>query len=82
MKEKRTTVAIEESLLKKAKQRAIEGDISLKELINEALVKQLEEPLEKKKNKFKLKTFDMGVMKTPLTREEIYEDHLNDIVRH
>ncbi len=82
MKEKRTTVAIEENLLKAAKNKAVEADISLKELLNQALKEKLDVTKQiKKKRKFRLRTFDMGQIKTPLTREDIYEEHLNDIIR-
>ena len=80
MKTARTTVELDKDLLKKAKQKAIKEDKTLKQLLSEALEDSLGPS--KKKRKFKLRTFDMGVIKTPLTREEIYEDHLNEIVRH
>ena len=76
MKEKRTTVVIEVNLLKKAKQKAIEGDISLKELINEALATQLKIPVQEKKEvrEFPFKGYHMGKIKGTLRRVEIYED--------
>lgn len=76
----RTTIQIEEELLKEAKKRAIDEEKTLRELIKEALEEKLEKPQKKvkKKRKKNLKFEDvfeawpMGV-KGKLTREEIYD---------
>jgi predicted transcriptional regulator len=77
----RTTVELDKDLLKKAKQKAVEEDKTLKQLVESALKKEVENP-EKRKRKIKIRTYDMGEIKGTLSREEIYEEHLNDIVRH
>lgn len=67
----RTTIELDKDLLKKAKQKAIEEDKKLKQVIAEALRKDLlgEKP---KKRKVKFKTFPLGVKGT-LSRDEIYD---------
>ena len=73
---KRTTVAIEENLLKEAKKVALEEDKTLKELVNEALINQLKKPGQKKitaPKKFPFKAYHMGKIKGTLRRVEIYD---------
>jgi len=74
MKTARTTIELDRELLKTAKQKAIEEDKSLKKVISEALEKQFSTGSKKKRPKFRFKAYDMGVIKMPLTREQIYED--------
>mgnify|MGYP001579392697 CR=1 FL=1 len=73
----RTTIEIDRELIKKAKQKAIEEDKSLKRVITEALRKQLEPetPLKSKAKakKYPFKTYHMGKMKGTLRRVEIYD---------
>jgi predicted transcriptional regulator len=75
----RTTIELDKELLKKAKQKAVEEDKTLKQLFESALKKEVENP-EKPKRKIKIRTYDMGEIKGTLSREEIYEERLNDIV--
>lgn len=72
MAEKRTTIIIEETLLKEAKREALENDKSLKEVIEEALRIRLnkEKPLKKK---VEFKAYHLGEMKGTARREEIYD---------
>lgn len=73
----RTTIQIEEELLKEAKKRAIDEEKSLRTLIKEALKEKLDKP-EKKTRRKTVKFGDvfkpepLGV-KGKLTREEIYD---------
>lgn len=71
MQTARTTIELDKELLKMAKQKAIKEDKNLKQVITEALRKDLlgERP---KKRKVKFKTFPLGVKGT-LRREEIYD---------
>jgi hypothetical protein len=71
MQTARTTIELDKDLLKKAKQRALEEDKSLKELITEGLKIRIEER-EPKKRKVKFKAYKLGV-KGSLRREEIYD---------
>jgi len=76
MAEKRTTITIEENLLKEAKKAALEEGKTLKEVISEALEKELLKPVEKKltkPKKFPFKAYHMGKIKGTLSREEIYD---------
>lgn len=71
----RTTIELDKELLKKAKQKAIEEDKSLRQVVNEVLKKEFGLKTERKnKPKFEFRTYNMGVVKLPLTREEIYEE--------
>ena len=73
MKTARTTIELDKELLKKVKQKAIEKDKTLKEVINDALAKEFGGLAKKKKGKrVKIKTFPLGVKGT-LRREEIYD---------
>lgn len=67
----RTTIELDRELLKRVKQKAIEEETNLKQVVTEALRKDLlgEWP---KKRKVKFKTFPLGVKGT-LRREEIYD---------
>lgn len=67
----RTTIELDRELLKKAKQKALEEDKNLKQVITDALRKDL---LGKgtKKRKVKFGTAHLGVKGT-LRREEIYD---------
>jgi len=76
MEEKRTTIAIQENLLREAKQVALDEDKTLKELVNEALINRLKRPVQKKKappKKFPFKAYHMGKIKGTLRRVEIYD---------
>lgn len=74
METARTTVELDKELLKKAKQKAVEEDKSLKQLISEALEKTLKTAGEKKAPKrIKIRVYDMGEIKGTLSREEIYD---------
>jgi len=67
----RTTIELDKELLKRAKRKALEEDKNLKQLITEALKRELlgEYP---KKRKVKFKATRLGVTGT-LKREEIYD---------
>lgn len=75
----RTTIQIEEELLKEAKKRAIDEKKTLRELIKEALEEKLEKPKRVAKRRKRLKfedvfeAWDMGPIKGRLSREEIYD---------
>jgi len=74
MQTARTTVELDKALLRQAKQRAIEEDKTLRELITEALEKTLRSPWQKKAvRKIKIRTYNMGKIKGTLSREEIYD---------
>lgn len=62
MAQKRTTITIEETLLKEAKRQALETDKSLKEVIEEALRLRLSRAKPAKK-KVKFKAYHLGKMK-------------------
>lgn len=77
----RTTIQIEEELLKEAKKRAIDEAKTLRELIKEALEEKLGKPKKRAKRKRKnlrfediFEAWDLGGIKGRLSREEIYED--------
>ncbi len=76
MQTARTTVELDKELLKKAKQKAIEEDKSLKQIMNEILRRGLEraqaEEIPKRKRRIRIRTYPLGV-KGKLTREEIYD---------
>ena len=76
MQTARTTIELDKELLKRAKQKALEEDKSLREIIGEVLQKGLEEHREAKlnnvKKRIKLKSYPLGV-KGPLRRVEIYD---------
>jgi len=71
MQTARTTIELDKELLKKAKQKAIAEDKNLKQVIAEALRKELLGPRPKKR-KVKFKATHLGVTGT-LRREEIYD---------
>lgn len=78
MQTARTTIELDKELLKKVKQRAIDEERSLKQFIDEAVRKQLEEKVVKKRESkakkiYPFKAYDMGEMKGTLRREEIYD---------
>lgn len=78
MQTARTTIELDKDLLKKAKQKALEEDKTLKQLINEmvsrGLVKSMKEKkMKKTKKRIKIRTYDMGAIKGTLSREEIYD---------
>lgn len=70
----RTTIELDKELLKMAKQRALEEDKSLKQLMKEA-VEKIVEPKRKRatKKRIKIRTYDMGEIRGTLSREEIYD---------
>jgi len=75
MQTARTTIELDRELLKKAKQKALHEDKTLKQIIGEVLKKGLEEKIvttDHKKKTIKIKTYPMGVSGT-LSREEIYD---------
>ncbi len=72
MAEKRTTITIEENLLKEAKMVALENNKTLKEVIEEALKQRLGKG-KPKGRKVKFKAYHLGKIKGTLSREEIYD---------
>lgn len=74
MQTARTTIEIDKDLLRQVKQRAIEEDKTLRELITEALAKAVRHPWQKKAGrKIRIRTYNMGEIKGTLSREEIYD---------
>lgn len=74
MQTARTTIEIDKGLLKQVKQRALEEDKTLRELITEALEKSLRSSWQKKAAKItRIRTYNMGEIKGTLSREEIYD---------
>jgi predicted transcriptional regulator len=74
METARTTIELDKDLIKKAKQKAIAEDKSLKQLISEAVEKIVETPRKVKiEKRIKIRTYDMGPIKGTLRREEIYD---------
>jgi len=71
MADKRTTVTIEENLLKEAKREALEADKTLKEIFEEGLRERLRQK-KPKGRKVKFTAYPLGV-KGNLSREEIYD---------
>jgi predicted transcriptional regulator len=71
MQTARTTIELDKELLKRVKQKALEEDKNLKQLITEALKKELLGDYPKKR-KVKFKATHLGVSGT-LRREEIYD---------
>ncbi|OGD89179.1 hypothetical protein A3D81_02800 [Candidatus Curtissbacteria bacterium RIFCSPHIGHO2_02_FULL_40_17] len=71
MQTARTTIELDKELLKRAKQKAIKEDKNLKQVISEALRRDLLGEKQSKR-KVKFKTFPLGVKGT-LRREEIYD---------
>lgn len=73
----RTTIELDKELLKRAKRKALEEDKNLKQVISEALKKQLEpETTYERKaraKKYPFKAYNMGKVKGNLSREEIYD---------
>jgi len=77
MQTARTTIELDKELLKKAKQKALEEEKTLKQLFGDFVREGLEKTPQKAKKarpKFRFKAYDMGTIKLPLTREQIYED--------
>lgn len=75
MQTARTTIELDRELLKKAKQKALQEDKTLKQIIGEVLEKGLEEKtvkINRKEKTVKIRTYLMGVRGT-LSREEIYD---------
>lgn len=70
----RTTIELDRQLLKRTKQKALEEDKTLREIITDALQKEIIAPLKKrgKRRKIKIRTYNMGKVKGTLSREEIY----------
>lgn len=71
MQTARTTIELDRELLKKAKQKAIEEGKNLKQVITEALSKDILGEMPKKR-KVRFKATHLGVTGT-LRREEIYD---------
>lgn len=73
----RTTIELDRELIKLAKRKAIEEDRNLKQVITEALRKQLEPETSQKSKarakKYPFKAYHMGKVKGNLSREEIYD---------
>jgi hypothetical protein len=68
----RTTIRIKTELKKKAQKRALEGNTTLQEIVNNALRVYLAK--EKPKKYRKLISFNLGVPLDNLTRDDIYGD--------
>lgn len=74
MQTARTTIEIDKGLLRQVKQRALEEDKTLRQLITEALEKTLRSSWQKKTAKrIKIRTYNLGEIKGTLSREEIYD---------
>ena len=80
MQTARTTIEIDKGLLRQVKQRALEEDKTLKELIHEALGKLVDLDANKKYNKkiaqrkrYPFRAYNLGKIKGTLSREEIYD---------
>lgn len=76
MQTARTTIELDKELLKKAKQKALEEDKSLKQVITETLREKFSVPVKQKKvktKKYPFKAYNMGEIKGTLSREEIYD---------
>lgn len=70
----RTTIELDKELLIRAKQKALEKDKTLREIITTAIQKEVRAPLEKKgkARKIKIRTYNMGEIKGTLSRKDIY----------
>lgn len=74
MQTARTTIEIDKMLLRQVKQRALEEDKTLRQLVTEALEKTLRSPWKKKTAKrIRIRTYNLGEIKGTLSREEIYD---------
>lgn len=80
MQTARTTIEIDKGLLRQVKQKALEEDKTLKELIHEALGRLVDIDTDKryrkkivKRKKYPFRAYNMGEIKGTLSREEIYD---------
>jgi len=80
MQTARTTVELDKTLLRQAKQRAIEEDKTLKQIIHEALEKLVDIDADKRYaakrrqvKRYPFRAYNLGEIKGTLSREEIYD---------
>lgn len=74
MQTARTTIEIDKALLRQIKQRALEEDKTLRQLITEALEKTLRSSWQKKTaKKIRIRTYNLGEIQGTLSREQIYD---------
>jgi len=80
MQTARTTVELDKALLRQAKQRAIEEDKTLKEIIHEALERLVDIDADKRYaakrrrvKRYPFRAYNLGEIKGTLSREEIYD---------
>ncbi len=69
----RTTLRLKEYLKKNAEKKALEDDVSLQAIFNQALEEYLTKDAKKQAKKIVFKTHDLGVPLDNLTRDDIYD---------
>ncbi len=80
MQTARTTVEIDKTLLRQVKQRALEEDKTLRQVIHEALRRLVDINTNKRykkkiaqEKKYPFRAYNLGEIKGTLSREEIYD---------
>ena len=80
MQTARTTIELDKHLLKQVKQRALEEDKTLKQIIHEALEKLVDIDINKRHEekkaqvkRYPFRAYNLGKVKGTLSREEIYD---------
>lgn len=69
----RTTIRLREDLFIEARKKAIDERIAFADIVNQALQNYLGKPRIKQPDKFKLKVYSMGKVKSDLRRVQIYD---------
>ena len=70
----RTTIRLDEKLVRSAKYKALQENKSLQQILNRALERYLEEEGKKKAKKIIFKTHNLGVPLDNLRREDYYPE--------
>lgn len=70
----RTTLRINENLKKQAEKKALEDDVTLQEIFNQALEDYLQNDAKKEAKKIVFKSHNLGEPLDNLTRDDIYDD--------
>ena len=70
----RTTLRINKNLKKQAEKKALEDDVTLQEIFNQALEDYLQNDAKKEAKKIVFKSHNLGEPLDNLTRDDIYDD--------
>ena len=71
----KTTIQIDPELLYQAKLKALQEKVTLKEIIEKSIASYIQNPTHISKKRVKIGGYNLGGIKTTLTRNELY-DHL------